>query len=281
MFCKNCGHNIAPSEQVCPFCAEKSGFPKGMVGESELLPIKEAKDMIGDVSLSADSYGDAPVTPAPRKNDVSARRPVSDDQPTTVFSVSEVNKALNKNAAVNGEYNDYDEYYDDEYYDDEYYDGAKKAPLPFTQRQIMIGGGAILVVLLIIILLLLSKCGNDGSTLPSSSTEDTAVTSSENEVSSQPTSSNPLSESAISFTSSAVPTSSTPTSSATSSEASSNVSSETSSAVSSSVSSSVSSETSSAASSETPSEAPSTTPSESSSRAPEDIGEDEGINPDA
>lgn len=275
MFCKNCGHNIAPSEQVCPFCAEKSGFPKGMVGESELLPIKEAKDMIGDVSLSADSYGEAPVTPAPRKNDVSARRPVSDDQPTTVFSVSEVNKALNKNAALNGEYNDYDEYYDDEYYDDEYYDGAKKAPLPFTQRQIMIGGGAILVVLLIIILLLLSKCGNDGSTLPSSSTGDTAVTSSENEVSSQPTSSNPLSESAVSFVSSAAPvysSSTTPVSSTVSSE----VSSETPSETPSTTSSDASSETSSENPSETSSETPST-----SSQAPEDIGEDEGRDPDA
>ena len=281
MFCKNCGHNIAPSEKVCPFCAEKSGFPRGMTGDTELLAVREANSILGDISLDANSYGNASAAPAPRVKKAEINRDTfSNDNPTTVFSVSEVNAAIN-NSKVNDSYDEYDEYdnFDDEY--DEYYENGGKKPLPFTNNQIMIIGGGVLIVIILIIILLFSKCGNEGVyTAPSSSETETSTASTE--VSSQETSSNPLIENAVSFTSSTVSTSSTPTSSTTSSDVSSNVSSGTSSATSSNVSSdtssATSSDTSSATSSETSSATSSETPSTSSELTPEEKGE-LGIDP--
>lgn len=281
MFCKNCGHNIAPSEKVCPFCAENSGFPKGMTGDAELLAVKDAKNILGDISLDANSYGSTSAAPAPRVRKVEDNRDsFSNDNPTTVFSVGEVNAALNNSKAADA-YDEYDEYddFDDEY--DDYYENGGKKPFPFTNNQIMIIGGGLLIVIILVIILLFSKCGNEGVyTAPSSSETETSATSSE--VSSQETSSNPLIESTVSFTSSTVSTSSTPTSSTTSSDVSSNVSSETSSATSSNVtsdtSSATSSDTSSATSSETSSATSSETPSTSSELTPEEKGE-LGIDP--
>ena len=279
MFCKNCGHNIAPSEKVCPFCAENSGFPRGMTGDAELLAVKEAKNILGDISLDANSYGNTSAAPAPRVRKVEDNRDsFSNDNPTTVFSVGEVNAALNNSKAADA-YDEYDEYddFDDEY--DDYYENGGKKPFPFTNNQIMIIGGGILVVIILVIILLFSKCGNEGVyTAPSSSETETSATSSE--VSSQETSSNPLIESTVLFTSSAVSSSQVSSVQESSSEASSEE------PVSSNVSSTPVSSTpvsstpvSSAPESSTP-EAPESSTPESSSKAPEDIGEDEGRDPD-
>ena len=226
MFCKNCGHNIAPSEQICPFCAEKSGFPKGMVGDEELLAVREAKAIVGDVSFGADSYGKPAVSSAPRKRE---ERAFADEQATTIFSIDEVNAALNTPTTAD-EYDEYDDY------DDEYYDN-KKPPFPFTNSQIMIIGGGALIVLVLIIILLLSKCGGDDTSgTPTSKENETSFVSSE------------VIDAGSSSSGSS--TTSSDTSSATSSESSSNVSSDT------------SSDTSSNASSETPSTSSELTPEE-------------------
>ena len=277
MFCKNCGHNIAPSEKVCPFCAERSGFPRGMTGDTELLAVREANSILGDISLDANSYGNASAAPAPRVKKAEINRDTfSNDNPTTVFSVSEVNAAIN-NSKVNDSYDEYDEYdnFDDEY--DEYYENDGKKPLPFTNNQIMIIGGGVLIVIILIIILLFSKCGNEGVyTAPSSSETETSTASTE--VSSQETSSNALIENAVSFTSQAVSSSQVSSVQASSSEVSSEEPVSSTPVSSTPVSSTSVSSDPVSSTPVTPDPNPSTP--EESSKAPEDVGEDEGIEPD-
>ena len=194
MLCKNCGHDITPSEKNCPFCGMKSGFPVGMTGDEKIPSAIDAEEILGDVI--SDVAAGAPVaapTPAPEKpvqneaeifdqlNDAaedngtvayvpSDATKKSVDSPTVVFgAVSE------QAAASTDRYDeDYAEEFDDDYsynnvvaptdepdYDD-YDEGyaPTRGGLTLTNTQIgLISGVAAFIILLVIVILLFTQCG--------------------------------------------------------------------------------------------------------------------------
>ncbi len=322
MFCKNCGHDIAPTERHCPFCNKVSGFPEAMTGDSELLVVSQAVDIVGEIAGgSSANRGEAPV---PRRQSAAKaadtavadgyddnldaeyddmteaafadgqdevktapvksadnNAPFSDDSPTTVFSVGEVIGQSGYAAGNRFTDDGYDDGYGDGYDDydqyDEYDDGydrrdRKAGTLPLTNQQIMtVGIVTIGVLLIIIVILLFSRCSEDEK-LPaygtSSETSSELVDgNTESQASSQVSS---FGESAVTISnpdrsSSRPQINSTPSSS---SKASSNISS--------TPDESPSSNTS------TPDESPNSTPSTpETSQSPEDVGEDQGVDPDA
>ena len=192
MLCKNCGHDITPSEKHCPFCGMNSGFPVGMTGDEKIPSAIDAEEILGDVISEAAAPVAAP-TPAPEKpvqneaeifdqlNDAaedngtvayvpSDATKKSADSPTVVFgAVSE------QAAASTDRYDeDYAEEFDDDYsynnvvaptdepdYDD-YDEGyaPTRGGLTLTNTQIgLISGVAAFIILLIIVILLFTQCG--------------------------------------------------------------------------------------------------------------------------
>ena len=192
MLCKNCGHDITPSEKHCPFCGMNSGFPVGMTGDEKIPAVIDAEEILGDVISEAAAPVAAP-TPAPEKpvqneaeifdqlNDFaedngtvayvpSDATKKSADSPTVVFgAVSE------QAAASTDRYDeDYAEEFDDDYsynnvvaptdepdYDD-YDEGyaPTRGGLTLTNTQIgLISGVAAFIILLIIVILLFTQCG--------------------------------------------------------------------------------------------------------------------------
>ncbi|MBQ2420058.1 MAG: hypothetical protein II284_01520 [Clostridia bacterium] len=192
MLCKNCGHDITPSEKHCPFCGMESGFPVGMTGDEKIPAVIDAEEILGDVISEAAAPVAAP-TPAPEKpvqneaeifdqlNDAaedngtvayvpSDATTKSVDSPTVVFgAVSE------QAAASTDRYDeDYAEEFDDDYsynnvvaptdepdYDD-YDEGyaPTRGGLTLTNTQIgLISGVAAFIILLIIVILLFTQCG--------------------------------------------------------------------------------------------------------------------------
>ena len=192
MLCKNCGHDITPSEKHCPFCGMESGFPVGMTGDEKIPAVIDAEEILGDVISEAAAPVAAP-TPAPEKpvqneaeifdqlNDFaedngtvayvpSDATKKSADSPTVVFgAVSE------QAAASTDRYDeDYAEEFDDDYsynnvvaptdepdYDD-YDEGyaTTRGGLTLTNTQIgLISGVAAFIILLIIVILLFTQCG--------------------------------------------------------------------------------------------------------------------------
>ena len=190
MLCKNCGHDITPSEKHCPFCGMNSGFPVGMTGDEKIPAVIDAEEILGDVI--SDVAAGAPVA-APKKpvqneaeifdqlNDAaedngtvayvpSDATKKSADSPTVVFgAVSE------QAAASTDRYDeDYAEEFDDDYsynnvvaptdepdYDD-YDEGyaTTRGGLTLTNTQIgLISGVAAFIILLIIVILLFTQCG--------------------------------------------------------------------------------------------------------------------------
>ena len=194
MLCKNCGHDITPSEKHCPFCGMNSGFPVGMTGDEKIPAVIDAEEILGEVI--SDVAAGAPVaapTPAPEKpvqneaeifdqlNDFaedngtvayvpSDATKKSADSPTVVFgAVSE------QAAASTDRYDeDYAEEFDDDYsynnvvaptdepdYDD-YDEGyaPTRGGLTLTNTQIgLISGVAAFIILLVIVILLFTQCG--------------------------------------------------------------------------------------------------------------------------
>ena len=191
MLCKNCGHDITPSEKHCPFCGMESGFPVGMTGDEKIPAVIDAEEILGDVMSEAAAPVAAP-TPAPEKpvqneaeifdqlNDAADDGTVayvpsdatkkSVDSPTVVFgAVSE------QAAASTDRYDeDYAEEFDDDYsynnvvaptdepdYDD-YDEGyaTTRGGLTLTNTQIgLISGVAAFIILLVIVILLFTQCG--------------------------------------------------------------------------------------------------------------------------
>ena len=192
MLCKNCGHDITPSEKHCPFCGMESGFPVGMTGDEKIPSAIDAEEILGDVISEAAAPVAAP-TPAPEKpvqneaeifdqlNDAaedngtvayvpSDATKKSADSPTVVFgAVSE------QAAASTDRYDeDYAEEFDDDYsynnvvaptdepdYDD-YDEGyaPTRGGLTLTNTQIgLISGVAAFIILLVIVILLFTQCG--------------------------------------------------------------------------------------------------------------------------
>ena len=197
MLCKNCGHDITPSEKHCPFCGMNSGFPVGMTGDEKIPAVIDAEEILGDVISEAAAPVAAP-TPAPKKpvqneaeifdqlNDAAEDNAAEDngtvayvpsdatkksaDSPTVVFgAVSE------QAAASTDRYDeDYAEEFDDDYsynnvaaptdepdYDD-YDEGyaPTRGGLTLTNTQIgLISGVAAFIILLIIVILLFTQCG--------------------------------------------------------------------------------------------------------------------------
>ena len=194
MLCKNCGHDITPSEKHCPFCGMESGFPVGMTGDETIPAVIDAEDILGEViSDVAEGAPVAAPTPAPEKpvqneaeifdqlNDAaedngtvayvpSDATKKSVDSPTVVFgAVSE------QAAASTDRYDeDYAEEFDDDYsynnvvaptdepdYDD-YDEGyaPTRGGLTLTNTQIgLISGVAAFIILLVIVILLFTQCG--------------------------------------------------------------------------------------------------------------------------
>ena len=192
MLCKNCGHDITPSEKHCPFCGMESGFPVGMTGDEKIPSAIDAEEILGDVISEAAAPVAAP-TPAPEKpvqneaeifdqlNDAaedngtvayvpSDATKKSADSPTVVFS------AVSEQAAASTDRydEDYAEEFDDDYsynnvvaptdepdYDD-YDEGyaTTRGGLTLTNTQIgLISGVAAFIILLIIVILLFTQCG--------------------------------------------------------------------------------------------------------------------------
>ena len=200
MLCKNCGHDITPSEKHCPFCGMNSGFPVGMTGDEKIPAVIDAEEILGDVISEAAAPVAAP-TPAPKKpvqneaeifdqlNDAaedngtvayvpSDATKKSADSPTVVFgAVSE------QAAASTDRYDeDYAEEFDDDYsynnvvaptdepdYDD-YDEGyaTTRGGLTLTNTQIgLISGVAAFIILLVIVILLFTQCGGNDNDVSS------------------------------------------------------------------------------------------------------------------
>ena len=84
MLCKNCGHDITPSEKNCPFCGIPSGFPVGMNGDEKIPAVIDAEEILGDVISEAA----APVRAAAPKKPVTNEPAVynqPDDDGTVAF----------------------------------------------------------------------------------------------------------------------------------------------------------------------------------------------------
>ncbi|MBQ1283879.1 MAG: hypothetical protein IIY18_02635, partial [Clostridia bacterium] len=138
MLCKNCGHDITPSEKHCPFCGMESGFPVGMTGDEKIPAVIDAEEILGDVISEAAAPVAAP-TPAPEKpvqneaeifdqlNDAAEdngtvayvptnEAPKTTDSPTVVFG------AVSEHAAASTDR--YDEDYAEEFDDDYSYNNV-------------------------------------------------------------------------------------------------------------------------------------------------------------
>ncbi len=198
MFCKNCGHDITPSEMHCAFCANPSGFPEGMNGDSKLSVVRDAEEIVGEIVSEATISTGGSRKPAAKPNsDIGT---ASTDSPTVVFPA--VSSTPKPKAEASSAYDDdyvltpsaddgYDEDYDDNFDDnyDDGYDDYQRRPsgLPLTNRQIgIIAGVAAFVIMLIVVVLLLSKCGDDNNAVVGSSSD---ISSTSSEVTSSETSS--------------------------------------------------------------------------------------------
>lgn len=191
MLCKNCGHDITPSEKHCPFCGMNSGFPVGMTGDEKIPAVIDAEEILGDVisDVAAGAPVAAPKKPVQNEAEIfdqpednaaedngtvayvpSDATKKSADSPTVVFgAVSE------QAAASTDRYDeDYAEEFDDDYsynnvaaptdepdYDD-YDEGyaTTRGGLTLTNTQIgLISGVAAFIILLVIVILLFTQCG--------------------------------------------------------------------------------------------------------------------------
>ena len=219
MLCKNCGHDITPSEKNCPFCGIPSGFPVGMNGDEKIPAVIDAEEILGDVISEAA----APVRAAAPKKPVT-NEPAVYDQPDDNGTVAyvptnEAPKTTDSPTVVFGAVTDQtvapDDGFDDDYsydnvvtpseepdYDDRYdrnYGEAyapKRGGLTLTNTQIgLVSGVAAFIILLIIVILMFSKCGggndNDVSSDNLGSSSSNVATSSD--ISSLPSSSSGLS----------------------------------------------------------------------------------------
>ena len=191
MLCKNCGHDITPSEKHCPFCGMNSGFPVGMTGDEKIPAVIDAEDILGDVISEAAAPVAAP-TPAPEKpvqneaeifdqlNDAAEDNGTvayvpSDEAPKTTDSPTVVFGAVTDQTVAPDRYDeDYAEEFDDDYsynnvvaptdepdYDD-YDEGyaPTRGGLTLTNTQIgLISGVAAFIILLVIVILLFTQCG--------------------------------------------------------------------------------------------------------------------------
>lgn len=192
MLCKNCGHDITPSEKHCPFCGMESGFPVGMTGDEKIPSAIDAEEILGDVISEAAAPVAAP-TPAPEKpvqNEAEIFDQLNDaaeDNGTVAYAPSDATKksadsptvvfgAVSEQAAASTDRydEDYAEEFDDDYsynnvvaptdepdYDD-YDEGyaPTRGGLTLTNTQIgLISGVAAFIILLVIVILLFTQCG--------------------------------------------------------------------------------------------------------------------------
>lgn len=188
MLCKNCGHDITPSEKHCPFCGMNSGFPVGMTGDEKIPAVIDAEEILGDVISEAAAPVAAP-TPAPKKpvtnepavydqpdDDSTVAYVPTNEAPKTTDSPTVVFGAVSEQAAASTDRydEDYAEEFDDDYsynnvvaptdepdYDD-YDDGyaTTRGGLTLTNTQIgLISGVAAFIILLVIVILLFTQCG--------------------------------------------------------------------------------------------------------------------------
>ena len=190
MLCKNCGHDITPSEKHCPFCGMNSGFPVGMTGDEKIPSAIDAEEILGDVI--SDVAAGAPVA-APKKpvqNEAEIFDQINDfaeDNGTVAYVPSDATKksadsptvvfgAVSEQAAASTDRydEDYAEEFDDDYsynnvvaptdepdYDD-YDEGyaPTRGGLTLTNTQIgLISGVAAFIILLVIVILLFTQCG--------------------------------------------------------------------------------------------------------------------------
>ncbi|MBQ5902146.1 MAG: hypothetical protein IIW83_02725 [Clostridia bacterium] len=190
MLCKNCGHDITPSEKHCPFCGMNSGFPVGMTGDEKIPSAIDAEEILGDVisDVAAGAPVAAPKNPVQNEAEIfdqlndaaedngtvayvpTNEAPKTTDSPTVVFG------AVSEHAAASTDRydEDYAEEFDDDYsynnvvaptdepdYDD-YDEGyaTTRGGLTLTNTQIgLISGVAAFIILLVIVILLFTQCG--------------------------------------------------------------------------------------------------------------------------
>ena len=198
MLCKNCGHDITPSEKHCPFCGMESGFPVGMTGDEKIPAVIDAEEILGDVisDVAAGAPVAAPEKPVQNEAEIfdqlndaaedngtvayvpSDATKKSADSPTVVFS------AVSEQAAASTDRydEDYAEELDDDYsynnvvaptdepdYDD-YDEGyaTTRGGLTLTNTQIgLISGVAAFIILLVIVILLFTQCGGNDNDVSS------------------------------------------------------------------------------------------------------------------
>ena len=234
MLCKNCGHDITPSEKHCPFCGMESGFPVGMTGDEKIPSAIDAEEILGDVISEAAAPVAAPKKPVQNEAEIfdqlndaaeddgtvayvpSDATKKSADSPTVVFS------AVSEQAAASTDRydEDYAEEFDDDYsynnvvaptdepdYDD-YDEGyaPTRGGLTLTNTQIgLISGVAAFIILLVIVILLFTQCGGNDNDVSSdyfgalssnvaTSSNASSLPSSSSELSSDQSSSSGLSE---------------------------------------------------------------------------------------
>ena len=202
MLCKNCGHDITPSEKHCPFCGMESGFPVGMTGDEKIPAVIDAEEILGDVISDAAAPVAAPVPSAAPKNPVQNNAKIFDqpednaaDDGTVAYVPSDATKksadsptvvfgAVSEQAAASTDRydEDYAEEFDDDYsynnvvaptdepdYDD-YDEGyaPTRGGLTLTNTQIgLISGVAAFIILLVIVILLFTQCGGNDNDVSS------------------------------------------------------------------------------------------------------------------
>ncbi len=219
MLCKNCGHDITPSEKNCPFCGIPSGFPVGMNGDEKIPAVIDAEEILGDVISEAAAPVRAAAPKKPVTNEPAVYDQPDDDGTVAFVPTNEAPKTTDSPTVVFGAVTDQtvapDDGFDDDYsydnvvtpseepdYDDRYdrnYGEAyapKRGGLTLTNTQIgLISGVAAFIILLIIVILMFSKCGggndNDVSSDNLGSSSSNVATSSD--ISSLPSSSSGLS----------------------------------------------------------------------------------------
>ncbi|MBQ5598001.1 MAG: hypothetical protein IIU66_05905 [Clostridia bacterium] len=190
MLCKNCGHDITPSEKHCPFCGMNSGFPVGMTGDEKIPSAIDAEEILGDVisDVAAGAPVAAPEKPVQNEAEIFDQlNDAAEDNGTVAYVPSDATKksvdsptvvfgAVSEQAAASTDRydEDYAEEFDDDYsynnvvaptdepdYDD-YDEGyaTTRGGLTLTNTQIgLISGVAAFIILLIIVILLFTQCG--------------------------------------------------------------------------------------------------------------------------
>ena len=190
MLCKNCGHDITPSEKHCPFCGMNSGFPVGMTGDEKIPSAIDAEEILGDVisDVAAGAPVAAPKKPVQNEAEIFDQlNDAAEDNGTVAYVPSDATKksvdsptvvfgAVSEQAAASTDRydEDYAEEFDDDYsynnvvaptdepdYDD-YDEGyaPTRGGLTLTNTQIgLISGVAAFIILLVIVILLFTQCG--------------------------------------------------------------------------------------------------------------------------